>query len=155
MYHYTESGLDNVWLLNGYREVTTHFGKGVAIEQADQLRDQIALAIIDQQRDKLTGKELRFFRTMMGLSQASLGDMLGKTEQSVALWEKTGKVPTAESKLVKALVLESMNGDSPVREVIERINKTERRAAERISMCTNGGGWHNSHDGGCAGSVVA
>jgi hypothetical protein len=35
MYHYTESGLDNVWLANGYTVIETPYGKGVSVRDAD------------------------------------------------------------------------------------------------------------------------
>lgn len=32
MYHYTEGGLTNVWLSNGFREEDTPYERGVSIE---------------------------------------------------------------------------------------------------------------------------
>ena len=37
MYHYTDSGLDNVVLESGYREVNTEYGNGVSIDNLDAL----------------------------------------------------------------------------------------------------------------------
>ena len=42
MYHYTECGLDNVWLSNGYTEKKTAYGKAVSISNADELHKILA-----------------------------------------------------------------------------------------------------------------
>ena len=41
MYHYTESGLQNIWLANGYTKRQTERGESVAIHDADQLHEAI------------------------------------------------------------------------------------------------------------------
>ena len=38
MYHYTDGGLRNVWLANGYAKHSTPFGDGVAIQDLRRLR---------------------------------------------------------------------------------------------------------------------
>ena len=45
-YHYTECGLDYVYLVNGYTWHQTPYGRGVSIEDADGLHDAIALGVI-------------------------------------------------------------------------------------------------------------
>lgn len=37
MYHYTDGGLRNVWLANGYTKQKTPFGEGVAIQDVEGL----------------------------------------------------------------------------------------------------------------------
>lgn len=131
MYHYTESGLDNVWLANGYIERDTPYGKGVSVVDADSLHRALALQITDKQ-GRITGKELRFLRTMLGLSQAGLAKMLAVTEQAVSLWERTGKVPKQSDAFVRFLVLGKLDGDKPIGELIERISTVERIVHQRI-----------------------
>ena len=41
-YHYTESGLDTVYLLNGYEIVKSERGTGVRIQDVDGLHTAIA-----------------------------------------------------------------------------------------------------------------
>lgn len=131
MYHYTECGLDNVWLANGYTVHKTPYGKGVSVSDADGLMKELAKSLTHKP-GRLTGKELRFLRTLLCLSQASLAAMMGATEQSVSLWERTGKVPKASDALVRMLVLEKMNGDGKISEVIDRINTVERLVNQQI-----------------------
>lgn len=131
MYHYTECGLDNVWLENGYTLKKTAYGKAVAIEDADGLHQTLALELIAKQ-GRLSGKELKFLRVAMGLSQGGLGKLLGATEQSVSLWERTGKVPQAADGLTRLLAAEKFNGNYKVSEVVERISTVERLLNQRI-----------------------
>lgn len=131
MYHYTQCGLANVWLENGYKEKNTPYGKAVSIDDADGLHKALALALTRKQ-GRLTGKELKFLRVVMGMSQQGLGKWLGVGEQAVSLWERTGKVPQAGDSLTRMLISEKLNGNCKVTEVIERINTVERMLNQRI-----------------------
>ncbi|MGZ8219573.1 helix-turn-helix domain-containing protein, partial [Methylomagnum sp.] len=86
-YHYQECGLDNVWLENGYEFHETPYGKGVSFLNAGALDATIAKALTEKPAP-LTGKELRFLRIMLNLSQKTVGELMGKEAQTVALWEK-------------------------------------------------------------------
>jgi DNA-binding transcriptional regulator YiaG len=131
MYHYTESGLDNVWLDNGYTKYDTPYGKGVAVNDADELLAAIALSLTAKE-GSLTGKEFRFLRLSLGLSQPNAAKMLGVTEQAVSLWERTGKVPKQGDALLRLLVLEKQNGGGKASEMIERINTVDRLMNQQI-----------------------
>lgn len=131
MHHYTTCGLENVWLQNGYVEKVTAYGKAVAVVDADELHNTLALWLTNKP-GRLTGKELRFLRTQLCLSQSSLATMMGATEQSVSLWERTGKVPKSNDALVRMIVLEKLEGDGKVSEVIDRINTVDRLVNQQI-----------------------
>lgn len=131
MYHYTESGLTNVWLANGYKSVETPYGKGVSIEDADGLHHMLAIALT-KKAGRLTGKEFRFLRTLLCLSQKSFADMVGVTEQSASLWERTGKVPKGSDATMRMLALEKLMGDGKMSEVIDRINTVDRLVNQQI-----------------------
>ena len=66
-YHYSECGLDGVFLLNGHRPFSTHYGEGVAIEDEDELLHCIAMSVINR-RPIIGGKELRFLRKRMDMT---------------------------------------------------------------------------------------
>jgi len=131
MYHYTECGLDNVWLENGYTVHETPYGKGVAVEDADALLAAIAISLT-RRSGSLTGKEFRFLRLSLGLSQPNAARMLGVTDQAVSLWERTGKVPKQGDALVRLLVLEHLDGGGKASEMIERINTVDRLLHQQI-----------------------
>ena len=131
MYHYTICGLDNVWLSNGYTVKSTAYGKAVSVNDADSLHEMIAIRLTNKP-GHLTGKEFRFLRTMMCLSQNSLADMVGVTDQALSLWERTGKVPKSGDALVRMLTIEKLKGDRKISEVIDRINTVERLVNQQI-----------------------
>src|SRR5580693_2202000 len=58
-YHYTESGLDSVYLQNGYEIVTSRKGRGVIIEDIDGLHKAIGQDIVGNKK-KFRGKEFGF-----------------------------------------------------------------------------------------------
>jgi len=131
MYHYTECGLENVWLENGFVKKKTAYGMATSIDDADGLHKVLAMELI-KKKGRITGKELRFMRTAIGMSQEGLSKCVGTTEQSVSLWERTGKVPQYADSLLRLLVSEKFKGNNKVTEVIERINTVERLCNQQI-----------------------
>ncbi len=140
MYHYTESGLDNVWLKNGYTLRRTPYGEAASVIDADALLKLLALWLT-RKEGSLTGKEFRYLRGMMGLSQQSMAKMVGVTEGAVSLWERTGKVPKAGDAMVRLLVLEELDDDSGISKVIKRINAVERLVNQSIVASERGHKW--------------
>ena len=86
-YHYTESGLDYVYLVDGFEVIETAYGPAVQVIQAGKLDRAIAATIVGLQK-RLTGQEVRFLRGLMDITQQDLGRLLGKDAQTVARWEK-------------------------------------------------------------------
>lgn len=129
-YHYTESGLDYVYLNNGFVIHKTAYGEGVSIHDIDGLHKVIACDIVNN-RVKLSGKEVRFLRRELELSQRALGDLLDVTDQTVANWEKENvEIPKSSDVLLRAFYMERTFGRNGVSEIIEAINDTERKIAE-------------------------
>ena len=130
MYHYTESGLRNVWLTSGYT-VDKEDGS-VAIQDVEGLHKLIGKMLA--RRPKLTGSELRFLRKEMELSQRALSALLGTSEQSVSLWERRGSVPKWSNRLVKAIYLEQATGNVKIREMIERHLSLDRDRHNKLTL---------------------
>jgi putative transcriptional regulator len=125
MYHYTESGLRNIWLVNGFRLEKTKYGKGVAFDNIAGLHKIIGKWLCNNS-PRLKGSEVRFLRSEMELSQAALARLLGNDAQSVALWEK-GKVtvPKWADRLLRALYREHMGENVKVRALVEKAVELE------------------------------
>ena len=85
-FHYTNCGLDYVYLVNGVEVHETPYGRGVAIENADGLHQAIAIDVVSSPQ-ALRGQEVRFLRSLLEVSQAGLGDILGCSRATVARWE--------------------------------------------------------------------
>lgn len=84
-YHYTDSGLDNIWLVGGVEHHDTPYGPATSIHDVDDLHQVIARDIIDS--PNMTGQEFRFLRIELDLSQKVLAQLLKATVQQVHRWE--------------------------------------------------------------------
>src|SRR3546814_17921122 len=106
-YHYTESGLDNVFLENGYTVHKTPYGEGVSIKDTAGLHKLIGRWLINLPK-RLNGAELRFLRLEMEMTQRSLAAIIGQDEQAVRRWEKN---PTRTINGSAALLLRALYAD--------------------------------------------
>ena len=133
-YQYTESGLDNVFLAigAGVQIKDLPSGKQVNIRAIDQLHEVIGVSLAKEKKN-LSGKEIRFLRQEMLLSQGNLAKLLGVTEQTVHRWE-TGKadVPKPAEALIRSLYLDQLKTDEEkgrdkisVRKTLERLADLE------------------------------
>ena len=94
-YHYTESGLDNVYLSSGFNIIESDvYGEGVSFNNMDGLHAVLTM-LVSLKAAKLTAKEVKFLRTEANMSQKQLGAFLGVEDQTVSLWER-GKQPIAK-----------------------------------------------------------
>lgn len=140
LFHYTMCGLDNVWLTNGYTIKQTPYGEAVQIEDPDGLDRVIACSLL-KGTSPLSGKELRFIRQLLGLSQPDLGALLGKDAQSVARWEKSDKVePTAE-RLARIILTSHFDGDETIRQIVAFLNAMDKTINEKLILSEEGGSW--------------
>lgn len=141
MYRYTDGGLRNVWLVDGYEVRQTPFGDGVVIHDLDGLTKAVCLALAEKP-GVLTGVEFRYIRSAgMLLSQPALGKLMGIDGQSVARWEKTGRVPRWADKLARLLYMAHAQGNEPIRRAVERVQTVERLVGQRIVVQGLQGHW--------------
>ena len=144
MYHYTDGGLRNVWLVNGYEIRKTPYGNGVAFHNLDGLTQSICTALT-RKAAPLTGAEFRYIRSAgMLLSQSALGKLMGIDGQSVARWEKTSKVPRWADKLIRLLYVAQVEGNEPIARAVERIRTVERLVKQKILVKESRGRWRTS-----------
>jgi putative transcriptional regulator len=121
MYRYLECGLDDVWLENGYRVEQTPYGEAVSIEDVQGLHRLIARRIIEKP-GKMSGKEFRFLRTELGMSQKKLGEFLDADAQAIARWERgVSEVPGPSDRLIRVLYRECVDGNAKIQQLVELI----------------------------------
>ena len=125
MYHYTDGGLRNIWLANGYEREETPYGKALTIQDLPGLTRAICKALI-RKNSKLTGAEFRYLRQAMLMSQASLGRTLGRTDQAIACWEKNSKVPKFADQMLRVVYAAHADGNEQVKNIIHAMNDVER-----------------------------
>ena len=129
MHHYTGCGLNNVFLANGYKEVETPYGKGVSIVDLEGLHDTIAKVLVEKP-SPLTGEELRFLRNELDLSQKSLAQTCGVSEQSIARWEKQGKASPEGDRLIRLVYAGTKWGDKKLAPFIEQLNRIDQKQSQ-------------------------
>jgi len=125
MYHYTDGGLRNIWLANGYGRLETRYGKALTIQDLPGLTRAICKALI-RKNSKLTGAEFRYLRQAMLMSQTSLGRTLGRTDQAIAGWEKNSKVPKFADQMLRVVYAAHADGNEQVKNIIHAMNDVER-----------------------------
>lgn len=122
-YRYTESGLDNV-MIQGLNYVRDDAGNDVVtIPNIDGLHRAIAAGIIEQD-GSMTGKELRFLRTEMGMTQAELAAIVHREALAISRWER-GEVEQIDANaetLIRLVARETLklDGQSSVKDIAGR-----------------------------------
>lgn len=128
MYHYTECGLDNIYLLNGYT-ITTYDGEEcLSIHNVDALHHSIAVYITACARN-LTPKEFKYLRLEMNFSQKTLSEKFGVDVQTIARWEKNQTpIPRTADILIRAFYMDFKQKEvhvSSISELIAEHTETE------------------------------
>jgi len=123
--HYTACGLDNVWLENGFMVKPSALGEVVSVQDADGLHHLLAMTLV-QKPGLLTGKEFRFLRVQLGLSQEALGQLLDFSENAVSLWERKDTVPLTCDHWLRMCVLAKIAGNTKVADALERIKTVQQ-----------------------------
>ena len=132
-YHYRESGLETVYLLNGYEIVKSARGTGIKVHDIDGLHAAIGRSITENNK-KLSGSEFRFLRNELLMSQASLAQLLQVKELTVARWEKgQTKIPVTADATIRALYQEHINGNRRITDILRSLADLEDRI-DRIEM---------------------
>ena len=139
--HYKECGLDDVYLVSGYGIEKTPYGDGLSIKDIDQLHIAIGRHLASQKK-VLTGKELRFLRTQMGRTQASLGKVLGLSSQQVARYEKgESEISGPIDLLVRALFIQSNGGTVDIQKLSEALAEMDAPLKEKSFFENTSKGW--------------
>ena len=114
VYHYTECGLDNVWLEGVSISIDDEGDDVLTIRNIGELHRVIAHCIVTRD-GAIDGRELRFLRTGMGLTQAELGQILQKEPLTIGRWERgeTALDANAET-IVRLVAAERLGLDLPM-----------------------------------------
>jgi len=94
-YHYTESGLQNLWL-KGVEVFECDCGEMFAFIPCVQELHKLIAEDLLKKEDQLSGREIRFLRKHMGLKAKDFAKELGVGNVTVSRWEN-GDYPPSES----------------------------------------------------------
>ena len=144
-YHYKQCGLDDIYLLNGFHTHLVDDEVGVAVQDADGLHRAIALNIV-RNKAVLCGKEVRFLRKLLDLTQSELALWLGYSSQQVARWEKgQGVVNSSADRLLRVIYTASL-GDkgSDILDTVRELAELDAQVSERQFFHETDEGWRTA-----------
>jgi putative transcriptional regulator len=143
-YHYTECGLDNVWLEGGVEFVKTPRGTGVTIQDVEGLHRLIGNILV-REKKTLSGREFRFLRHEINLTQQNLAAVIGVDVQSVGRWERgdSEEIPGPAQRLLRLLYEEKQNGTREICEPLERLAEMDEQMGdhEEFTLDSTPEGW--------------
>ena len=145
LFHYTDGGLKSVWLVNGYEVRDSPYGKTVAFHDLDGLTQAICNALA-RKPAPLASTEFRYLRLALGLSQASLAELMGNTENTIANWERAAKLPAMGDKLIRVLYQAHHNGDQTVKDVVASLNFSDRLKNQKLVLEARRGRWRPARE---------
>ncbi len=139
-YQYIECGLKNIYLVNGFNTIATSQGKATSIHNIDGLHKAIGIFLVFNQKD-LSGDEIRFLRHEMLMSQSTLSNLLGVSEQEVRRWERGKiKIPKPSENLLRLLYREHVNDKSgKIEKLLREVSELEEKLSEIIFRDTKNG----------------
>lgn len=143
--HYTECGLSNIYLRNGYERRTTGYGEAISIHDLDGLHRAIGLSLVENE-PQLDAEEIRFLRKELDLPQSHLARILGVSESSVRAWENDrAEISEPAERILRLIYREHVAGDGSVRDIIDHISKLNRdRHEEKIEFEESAEGWRTA-----------
>jgi putative zinc finger/helix-turn-helix YgiT family protein len=134
-YHYTESGLPNVWLL-GAEVFECECGERFAfIPCIRELHKLIARDIVTQE-NSLSGPEIRFLRKIMGLKAKDFANLVGVKNVTVSRWER-GEInpPELTDRFIRLFYASTMNLPDIAQELASTtFHKPKRQQAQIIRL---------------------
>ena len=145
LYKFDMSGLDNVWLVNGFTWHDTPYGKAIQIEDGEALTRAIAHAVLHKPAN-ITGKEIRFLRTHFEMSQPDLAKLLSKDTQTIARWEKSGKTAKTTEMLARVVFANLLDGNQTISSVVQTLNAIDHAKNARIVAVEKHGEWTAKHE---------
>ncbi|WP_157218705.1 helix-turn-helix domain-containing protein [Flavisphingomonas formosensis] len=137
-YEYKESGLQGIFLHNGYDAVEYDGEQYVSVVDTKGLHRCIGAHIVFN-RKELAPAEIKFLRKTMDMTQSELGRCIGQSSQQVARWEKGQSViPGPADRLLRAIfLLKTM--DPEEREeflsLLQNIEEMDERPPQRLDFC--------------------
>ncbi len=131
MYHYTECGLSNVFLKNGFIVEEIDAEEYTSIDDMNGLHLAIAQIVVDS-NTPLTHEEFKFLRIELNVSQKMLATRFGVSEQTIARYEKkSSAIPRTTDAALRSLYMESLEKNNPVSYFLDLLSDVEAMSAAK------------------------
>jgi putative transcriptional regulator len=142
-YAYTGCGLDGIYLISGYEVKETPHGRTVTIRNLDGLHRAIGRYLVEYKK-LLTGKEIRFLRTEMDISQSELARLIGCDAQQIARYEKEeNKISGPADRLLRMIYRNVALSDASihVRDILKELDEMDARSMKKVVFEETAIGW--------------
>jgi len=135
-YHYTECGLNNIYLVNGFKITKMDDGdEEIFVHDIHGLHEAISNTLIFK-KGLLEGSEIKFIRIMLDLSQNKLAALIGCRYQQILLWEKNkNKISKPADRLLRITLYTYLHKEIDNGEVFDRINEIADLDAAEANHC--------------------
>ena len=140
IFHYTASGLENVYLRGGYK---IDEDGNLFIQNINGLHDAIGRSLI-MKSAPLSGPEIRYIRHHLDLSQKTMGRLLGVDYQSVLGWEKEKRpISPPADRLLRAYYYSFLHPqDHKLPDLLRDLSELDAKEAQKkILLEENKNGW--------------
>lgn len=138
--HYKGCGLDDVWLMS-YERGVSDGEEYITIPDLEGLHRAIARYLVERKKI-LTGKEIRFLRIQMDLTQSELARLFGCDAQQIARYEKgENKMPGPADRLLRALYKGHLDDEVPIKELLRAIDEMDGRMNDKQMFRNTKTGW--------------
>lgn len=138
-FKYDTSGLDNVYLQNGYEIVSYGDQKGVNIKDLNGLHKAISSSLINSLQP-LTGREFRFLRIELDLSQKALATLFKCEDQTIANYEKSKTaIPMTADMTLRVYYSETMKCKK-MAGLIDKLSQIDKKMHETKLEAKNSNG---------------
>jgi len=116
----------------------------MSVKHQDALHDAIGLHLASE-RKVLAGKEIRYLRTHMQLTQSDLAKLLGYSTQQVARWEKEkSEIPGAADRLTRIIYLEHVGHLDRAQELLAKLDEMDEPTSARLCFRSTRDGWKHA-----------
>lgn len=143
-FHYRRSGLDNIYLLNGFDAEWVDGERYVTVMDVDGLHKAIGIHLVCT-RKVLAPKEIRFLRKTLDLTQSELGRLIGQSDQQIARWEKgENNISGPADRLLRILFAYEMHKEGEVTlpmEFLQKLEALDSYPEAKVEFCKSGEDW--------------
>lgn len=133
-YHYTESGLQNVWL-DGVEIFECACGESFAFIPCAKELHKIIAGILLKRKAQLSGREIRFLRKYIGLKSKEFANRLGVKIVTVSRWEHGDVVPPESiDRLIRFFYAAAMNLGGVAPKIAKGIFRKRKKGEKEPSI---------------------
>ena len=141
MIPYPHFALANLFLENGYVCEQSPYGEITSYLDEDGLEECIRRILICTPI-KMNGRQLRFLRRGLGLSQEAFGVLIDRDGQTIARLEKSSdEVPNFVDLEIRARYFSRFEPSKSIGEILSIHDGNARVPSERIILSNSGGKW--------------